>query len=226
MGLVAVALVLAGFGPGLFADPASRRGAPTTAVMLHALVFGLWLLLYLTQTVLVRHDSRALHRRLGWVGVPLAVCVVIVGYMTATAQGRRGFALWWDPSVTTNALEDMVHPLGDLLTFSILVTAAILGRRRPEAHKRFMLLATIGSMMAAPVAHIMANFPALRDTPVILLPLALLYFSSAIYDRVAHGRIHPVSLWGGLALFAFANVRAAVIGPSAAWHRFAQWLVQ
>jgi len=226
MGMLAIALVLVGFGPGLVAEPTSRRGVPTRAVMLHALVFSLWLLLYLTQTFLVARGNRALHRRLGWVGVPLAACVVAVGFITATTQGRRGFALWWDPSVKLDALEDMVHPLGDLLTFSVLVAAAIVWRRRSEAHKRLMLLATIGSMMAAPVAHIVAVFPALRDTPAILLPLGILYFSSAFYDRLAHGRIHPVSLWGGLALFAFANVRAVVIGPSAAWHRFAQWLVQ
>lgn len=41
---------------------------------------------------------------------------------------------------------ELVHPLGDLLTFGILVTAAVIWRKRPEVHKRLMLLATLGSM--------------------------------------------------------------------------------
>jgi hypothetical protein len=48
---------------------------------------------------------------------------------------------------------------------------------------------------------------------------------SAIHDRVAKGRVHPISLWVALALFVWSNLRAAVIGPSAAWHQFAGWLI-
>jgi hypothetical protein len=38
--------------------------------------------------------------------------------------------------------------------------------------------------------------------------------------------MHPVSIWGGVLLFGWANLRAAVIGPSDAWHAFAGWLVR
>jgi hypothetical protein len=69
-------------------------------------------------------------------------------------------------------------------------------------------------------------FPALRAVPpLILLPLAALYFSSAVYDRLTHGRIHAVSKWVGLSLLVWAMFRGAVIGPSAAWHQFAGWLI-
>jgi hypothetical protein len=125
-----------------------------------------------------------------------------------------------------DSLAELVHPLGDLLTFSLLVTAALIFRRRSDVHKRLMLLAAVGSMMAAPLAHLIGYFPALRAVPpVILLPLAALYFSSAIHDRLAYGRMHPVSKWVGLSLLIFALVRAAVIGPSEAWHQFAGWLI-
>jgi uncharacterized membrane protein YozB (DUF420 family) len=222
-----VILVLLGFGPGIVAPPVKRYGPPTPHVWLHSVVFACWLGLYIAQTWLVRAGNRALHRRLGWIGAPLAVVLVVVGYQTTIALGRRGYGLWWDPEQRLDALGEMVHPLGDLLTFSVLVTAAFVWRRRPEVHKRLILLATIGSMMAAPVAHLLSYFPVLRGLPpVILLPLGLLYFSSAIYDRVAHGRIHPVSLWGGLSLFLLALVRGAIVGPSAAWHQFASWLIR
>ena len=226
MGFAALALVAVGFGPGLVGDPAARRGAATPLIALHGTVFGGWLALYLAQTLLVRRDRRATHRRLGWLGLPLAVAVIVLGYVTTIAQGRRGFALWWHPDVKSDTLGELVHPLGDLLTFTILVAAAFVWRKRPEVHKRLMLLATVGSMMAAPLAHLVGYFAALRAVPpVILLPLALVYFASAIRDRLVLGRVHPVSLWGGLALFAFAFARGAFIGPSEAWHRFAGWLI-
>ena len=227
MGVVALALSIAGFGPGLAGEPSARRGAPTTLLLLHGVVFSLWLLLYLTQSALVGRDRRATHKRLGWVGVPLGLAVVTVGYAATIAQGRRGFALWWHPDVRADALTEMVHPLGDLLTFTLLVAGAVFWRRRPQIHKRLMLLATAGSLMAAPLAHLLGYFPATRAVPaVILLPLGLLYFSSAIRDRLLDGRIHPVSLWGGVLLFGFAFLRGGLIGPSEPWHRLASWLIQ
>ena len=226
MGAVAVALVLIGFGPGVTFSPTKRYGPPSTYVWFHSLVAALWLALYLVQTVLVHGRNTRVHQRLGWIGAPLGIAVVAVGYVTTIAQGRRGFALWWDPDLKPDALAELVHPLGDLLSFSVLVTAALVWRRRSDVHKRLMLLATVGSMMAAPVTHFFSYFPALREgPPVILLPLAALYFSSAIYDRLAHGRIHPVSLWAGASLLAWAMFRGLVIGPSALWHQFAGWLI-
>lgn len=227
MGLVAVALVVVGFGPGIVASPTKRYAVPTPLVWLHSLVFACWLLLYLSQTMLVRAGNRRLHRRLGWIGVPTAVAVIVLGYVVTIAQGRRGFALWWDPDAKVDPLADLVHPLGDLLTYTVLVCAAFVWRRQTETHKRLMLLATVGSLMGAPLAHLLSYFPTLRAVPpVILLPLAAVYFASAIYDRIAHGRVHPVSLWGGITLLAFAFLRAAVIAPSASWHQFASWLIR
>ena len=66
MGLVAVAVVAIGFGPGIVASPTTRYAAPTPVVWIQSLVFTCWLLLYLSQTLLVRTGNRRLHRRLGW----------------------------------------------------------------------------------------------------------------------------------------------------------------
>jgi hypothetical protein len=226
MGAVAVGIVIIGFGPGLAFSPTQRHGPPTKDVLLHSLLAAMWLALFVTQSLLVHGGSTRVHRRLGWIGIPLAIAVVASGYAMTIAQGRRGFALWWDPDLKFDSLAELVHPLGDLLTFSLLVTAALICRRRSDVHKRLMLLATVGSMMAAPLVHLISYFPALRAVPpVILLPLALLYFSSAIHDRLTLGRIHPVSKWVGLSLFVFAMLRAGLIGPSATWHQFAGWLI-
>jgi hypothetical protein len=49
---------------------------------------------------------------------------------------------------------------------------------------------------------------------------------SAIYDRVSATRIHPVSLWVGLLVFASNLVFNVVIAPSSARREFAIWLIQ
>ena len=224
MGLVAVAVVAFGFAPNLFGP---HRNAPLTPLAwLHGAAFSAWLFLYLVQVTLVALNRRELHRRLGLAGAVVAALMVGTGYATTIAMGRRGFDLSGDLRIEADPLGNMVFPLGDLMSFAVLVVAAFLCRRRPEIHKRLMLLATIGSLMAAPLAHVLGRIAALREMPaIILVPLACLYLSGAIRDRALLGRFHPVTLWGGLALLVWAQLRAAVIGPSAAWHRMAAWLI-
>jgi hypothetical protein len=225
MGILAILVASAGFLPGIV--NASGRTAPlTTLVVVHGAVFLMWLMLFVVQATLVATRRTQLHRRLGPFGALLAIAMIVLGYASVIAMGRRGFDLSGDLGVAADPLTFLVLPLGDLAAFAILVGSAFAYRRRPVIHKRLMLLATIGTLMPAPLAHLIGHTPMLRAHPaIIVIPIAILLSLSAIHDRVAKGRIHPVSLWVALALFAWANLRAAVIGPSAAWHRFAGWLI-
>ena len=223
MGLTALGIVLVGFGPGLW-NTGDRKAPLSLAVGLHAGVFTAWLLLFIAQATLVGRGRMGIHRGLGYVGAALAVLMIVTGYNTAIEMTRRGFDLSGDLDAASDPFGQMVFQLGDLLSFGVLVGAGIWYRRRPEVHKRLLLLATVGSLMGAPLAHLLSHFPALRGTPAILVPLAMLYSAHAVHDRFYRGRIHPVSLWGAIALFVWANLRAAVIGPSTPWREFARWL--
>ena len=44
-----------------------------------------------------------------------------------------------------------------------------------------------------------------------------------LYDRLAHGRVHPAFLWGGVGLLISMPARIA-ISRTDTWLRFAQWL--
>jgi hypothetical protein len=89
-----------------------------------------------------------------------------------------------------------------------------------------MLLATVGGLMPAPLAHLIGHSPLPRQMgPIIVIPIALFLFASAAYDRASLGRIHPVSLWGATVIFIWDLSLNIAIGPSAAWHQFAQWLI-
>ncbi len=54
----------------------------------------------------------------------------------------------------------------------------------------------------------------------------LLLSVSAIHDRVSHGRIHPVSLWVPVLVFAWMNLLPFVVLPSTTWREFAAWLIR
>ena len=224
MGLVAGGVVCAGFVPGFFSQ---HRNAPVTPlVWLHSGLFAAWLVVYLVQAALVAAHRADVHRRLGPIALVLAPAMIVSGYATSIAMAKRGFDLSGDLGAEADPLAALVFPLGDLVSFSVLVAAALWFRRRPAIHKRLLLLATVGSLMAAPLAHLLGRLPVLRDTPpIILIPLALLYLSGAVYDKLSSGRFHPVSLWGGVALLVWAQFRAAVVGPSDAWHSLAARLV-
>jgi hypothetical protein len=225
MALVAFAIVAAGFGPAIV-HPAGRNAPVNLTVALHGLIFTGWLVLFLVQSLLIATINVRIHRRLGIVAVGLAGLMLVTGYSTAIEMARRGFDLSGDLHAAKDPLGQLVFQLGDLLSFAVLVSFAVAYRRRAEVHKRLILLATVGSLMGAPLSHLIGQIPALQGVPpIILVPLALLYASHAIYDRLTRGRIHPVSLWVPVALFIWANLRAALIGPSASWREFAVWLI-
>lgn len=228
MAIVAIAIAIVGFGPAAIST-AGRRAPLSWAVGSHVVIFGAWLLLFLTQTILISKGQIGLHMNLGFLAVLLAVLMAVSGYITAINMARRGYDLSGDLiRGDSDPLGQMVFQLGFIFSFIILVGLAIRYRKKSAVHKRLMLLATIGSLMPAALAHIIGHSPVLREikAPIIIIPLFILLFARAIYERFSQGRIHPISLWVALALFIWSNVLAVVIGPSNTWHHFAEWLIR
>lgn len=222
MAACTIIIVVSGFGPSII-NP-TRQAPLTPLAAAHSLVSFAWLVLFLAQTTLVATRRISVHRKLGTVAVFLAPVMIILGYRVAIAMARRGFDLSGDLKIQADPLLALVNPLGDLVTFGILVAAGYWYRHRSDIHKRLMLLATVGGLMPAPLAHLIGHSTLLREMrPIILVPIALLLFASAVYDRVSRGRIHPSSLWGAVIIFVWDILRNIVVGPSAAWHRLAQW---
>jgi len=223
MWLAAVTVVIAGFGRSFY-EMATGSSELSTIVHIHSAVFGAWLVLFIVQVWLVASRNIRIHMSLGYFGVALTVLMVIVGTVTAVAGAKRGFTL--DPSIDPSAY--MAFPLGNLLAFAILVGLAYSYRRRPEVHRRLMLLSTVGPLMTAPLTHFFAQLPDRFNTnpPIyFLLVLSVLVFASPVYDRITLGRFNRVSLWSSVAMFIWGNTLAAVIVPSLTWHKIAESLV-
>ena len=225
MGVSALVFSIAAFLPSMVGT--ARLGPTTLLLAVHGIIFSAWLLLFITQSILVRKHNLALHRALGVWSAVLAAALVVAGYQVTIAMGRRGYDLSGDLGSRSDPLAAMAFPLLDISMFAALFLAAYLYRRRPAIHKRLMLLAVTGALMPAPIAHLVGHSAFLRDKPIFTPVLVGAFLASgAIHDRIKLHRIHPVSLWVALAIFLLDNVCAAVIMPSAAWHSVARALTR
>jgi hypothetical protein len=156
-----------------------------------------------------------------------------VGCFTVIEQARRGFDLSGDigrlaPPGTPADAAATVGLLFFFLTFAVLVAVGLWYRRRPPVHKRLMLLSMVSGLTPTPVAHLIGHWPVLQPWVGVIFPASAIVFlsTSAIYDRLSQGRIHPVSLWVPISLFVWQAVVNAVILRSNMWREFAAWLIQ
>jgi len=237
--LVMILLNTVGFVPSLI-DQSTRNAPPGATVMAHGLLASAWLLVFLAQALFVSTGRLAVHKRLGWVGPAVAVLLVATGVMAVLDFGRRGFDLSGDlgrfpPPGGPQTREDLVAgisgPLLAFAVFGILVAAGMWFRRRPEIHKRLMLLSLL-SLGFTPLLHLggrlLGSWPGLYGPFLVAAPLtfALMLFSSAIHDKWSTGRIHPVSLWTPVVLLLTVFGRAPAIAGLAWWRVVAGWLTQ
>ena len=215
MALASVLTLALGFAPTYFVRSSTL---PPLSLLyhLHGALFTLWILVFVVQAVLVASRRTDIHRRLGAAGAVVAFAVFIMGVTVSIETLRRGGG--------THIAEPrafLAIPLGDMITFAILVAAAVVLRRQTDAHKRLMLLATISVLTAAVargLAQINAGGPMGLFVGTDIFVLALI-----LYDNVSRGQVHPASIWGGLLIVVFKPLLFAASGTSA-WLAFADTL--
>lgn len=217
--VVFVLLVFAGFARSYYLKP--YFGTPpalTPLLHLHGLVFTSWLALLLAQTLLVAANRTRVHRRLGVAGGALAVLMVVVGTLTAVVRAK----VFEVPPGTPSPLVFLTIPLGDMLVFGLLVGAGFYYRRRPDVHKRLMLLATIAILPAA-VARLPLDF-ILQGGPLAFFGIPDLFILVVlVYDLFTRGRPHRATVLGGL-LLVVSHVLRVPVGNTQTWLSFATWL--
>lgn len=217
MAVLVLATVFAGFAPTYYLRPYFVTAPLPRLLHLHGIVFTSWILLFLIQTTLVAAHRVDIHRRLGILGGLIATVMVVVGVTTAIIRAKQGAA---PPGVPPLAF--LTVPLVDMLVFPILVGAGFYFRRRPDVHKRLMLLATI-SILAAAVARL--PFVLSGGPPVFFGLTDLFILACVIYDLVSRGRVHRATVWAGLLIIASQPLRL-ILGGTHAWITFATWLTQ
>ena len=219
MSIALFATVFAGFARSFylhFLFPAFPR-PPETIFYIKGLIFTAWCVLLVVQASLILADRRTLHRKLGVAGVGVAIAMVVTGvYGTLVAAARMPGG-----PVAVMPLSFLIIPLTDMVLFAILVAFGVVHRSSPQTHKRIMLIATIGLIVAG-----VTRLPGLYDAPfqvsvavsdVLLVPIVA-------WDLVSRGRLHPATLGAGGALVA-TQVLRLVIASSPPWLAFCRWAV-
>ncbi|HEX5438389.1 MAG TPA: hypothetical protein VFW98_14640 [Gemmatimonadaceae bacterium] len=211
MAVIVAAIVFVGFAPTFYLAPQFHRATPSSLRVVHGVMFTAWIILFMVQTALIATGRVGIHRRLGVAGAVLAAGMVVMGTTMAIVAAREGHA---PPGFTP--LVFLVVPIFDMLLFAPLVALAVFLRRRPQAHKRLMLLATI-SLLGAPAARLPAGFhlPGMPFVYVFCVTTALL-LAGVLYDAVSRRRVHPAYVWGGLIILASTPLRLT-IGGTHAW---------
>jgi uncharacterized membrane protein YozB (DUF420 family) len=234
--VLVIALHAAGFGPSLL-DQSMRNGQPSLLTIIHGMVAGAWLLLFLAQAMLVATGRTSIHRRLGAIAPALTLVMVVLIFQTTIELVHRGYDLSGDvlrpaavpgaPVPSVAEVDGGLNGFVSALNFGVLVAAGWWYRRRPEIHKRLMLVALL-SLTSVPLLHlagyVIGRWPDLFG-PASVAPFAanLLLFAGAVHDKVTRGRIHPISVWVPVALIAVMLIASAV-APSAPWRQFSAWL--
>jgi hypothetical protein len=213
--------VLVGFARSFFLRPwfpEMRAHTPSESFFYwHGALFALWMALLAAQPALVAARRVDLHRRIGWFGAGLAAAMVGVGFQASLIAARRGFTDVPIPGAVFLAI-----PLFDLALFALFVALAIARRRDAQAHKRWMLLASINLLPAA-IARI--PHPLLAGSPIGFFGATDLFLVAIlVWDLVSRRRPHPVTAIGGFLLVASQPLRLALSGTDA-WARFAAWLL-
>lgn len=220
MGAVALCAVLVGFGRTYLVPISRGTFAAPWVVHLHGAFALSWVLLFVAQPLLVRFGALRMHRRIGRIGVPLAIGVAITMLPAGVFQATRDAAAGAGPT----GISTVLGVLTSGLLFIALVVAGIMTRRDREAHARWLLLATLVVIWPAwfRFRHWFPGGP----RPDIWFGVVLAYswiVVAMMRDKLVRGAVHPVLLYGGGAVI--AEQAFELLAFDRAWWRAAAQLL-
>jgi hypothetical protein len=199
MSIVMLLIVLVGFSRTLYLRAFFDVPPIPPHVYVHGVILTAWFALFCLQTSLVAGGRRDLHRRLGFVGAGLGVAVIVANAAVLWAIGARLRVEFQsgrvDPAFLIRAIWG---DFGSLISFAVLLSAALVFRQRPEVHKRLMLLASV-SIVGQALGRIV-HWPIFAGIHIVNLSTGGMIFflgGLVIYDLVSMKRVHPATILGG-----------------------------
>jgi hypothetical protein len=233
-----IAIVLTGFIPdaiGMIAAAKAGMRPPLPLVMhVHAVLMGSFMVLLLTQSVLMATGRCGLHKRVGMIAFALVPVLVVVGLLLAPTIYHQvwNFAQT-GPADIRPQMRERLLALDNILLMHIrigilfpLFMGVALATRRANAglHKRMMFLATAVPLPAAiDRMHWLPN--TLPATPVgtdlwVLTALSPLF----LWDVLRNRRVHEAYvIW--LAIYVPVALVAYALWDTRWWHAMAQWIM-
>jgi hypothetical protein len=220
-----VLVAFAGFTPTYWAKVAAGTFHAAPIIHIHGMLLFTWTCFFFVQTALVASGRTLDHRAWGLAGISLftvMMCSILVGEATVLKRDEAlGFG---DASRRFAAVTLCAWPL-----MASIFTLAIVKIRKPDVHKRLMVLLMVGIMTPA-IARVFISFfapPGLVGPPLPFVSIPpglvadLFLVVAMVHDRRTRGRPHPVYVYGGLALLA-VQVGAVALSATPAWMHIAK----
>ena len=217
LALLAIAIAAVGFWPTYFGPLVAGSVDKPAIIHFHAAVYVGWLAIFLTQAVLAATGRIALHMKLGRFAIGYGVLVIVAGLVATFGM----FVLRVRAGAVAEAQGRLIGPVLDMLVFAPVFAAAVYYRRKPELHKRLMIVATTALLIAAatriPFAEELRRpLVYLVWTPPILLAMA--------HDFWRHRRIHPIYVGGLVVLVLEGPISRAALRQIEAVRDATAWL--
>jgi hypothetical protein len=219
---ICVFVAFGGFIPTFWAKVAAGTFHAPPMIYVHGTLLFSWTLFYFMQTALVAYGRTMDHRSWGLAGIALfsvMMCMILVAEMAVLKRADTlgvGDAARRFAAVSLCAWPFMAG------TF----TLAIVNVKRPQVHKRLMLLLMI-AMLTPAIARVFLTLfappgvgsagppPAFVSLPPALTA-DLLILVAMFHDWRTRGRPHPVYVFGGMALLS-QQVLTVPFAASATW---------
>jgi len=186
MSLLVAAVVVYGFshtiGSNLF-HPAVPR---PLLLYFHSACFSGWVAFYIFQSLLVRTRNVHIHRMVGWFGTVLGAAMILLGYSIAVIMNRFDLHTLHQ----ADAVPFLIVPFFDITAFAVVLSLAIYWRKKPELHRRSILLATCILTAAA-----FGRFPTGFFPPVYFYTgVDALVLFGVLRDLVVSRNVHKIYL--------------------------------
>lgn len=233
LALACAAVAIGGFAPTYWLQwpVGTFRGPPLLHI--HGVLCTAWVLFLISQSSLVTRGHVRSHRNWGLLGISLASVLTVVALIVAISGMNERLAAGYGD----RARSFLIVPLSAITLFAAFTAGAIANVKRPEWHRRLMIVGTVCLVQAAAarVFFVLATGggPGMRPgmlppapvakagTPAFLLELILV--AGMIRDWRVLGRVHPAWIVGVVVITSLELVRPA-ISASAPWLEFASWL--
>ena len=214
MALLMAAFVFTGFGMTYLGPLIAGTFRPAPPIVhLHGIVLFSWMVLLVTQSLLVNVRNVRLHRSLGTFGISVGTLVVV---LSGTMQVVGA-------SITTlKGSGPGVFFLGFVAppSFAILFAMAIRAVRKPEIHRNLILIATISILMPG------INRVYMKGVGLTYVPFFFTYLTMDVmltlvlwHERKTTGRISTTT-WIGAAIVFVPQLFLKLVSSQPWWSEF------
>ena len=212
-----IAVVVGGFAHSYYLRPLFTHHEPLSLLVhMHGALMTLWMVLFLVQILLVAAGRTPLHRRLGRAGGALLALILVSALPMTVIAARIGGDHMPGPPVPS-----LAFILGFLVAFGVLAGAGLAYTRRPDIHKRLMMVASVAAMEAG---LLRLPFEFLANPLAGHLTTDLLLLGIILIDAIRHRRLHPAFVLGGLFLITTQGL-VGWIARTSAWARIAHEII-